>query len=277
MIKLGEIQTLVIKSLAPIGVYLNEETPNSDNILLPRKYVPDNAQLGDLIDVFIYLDSEDRIIATTLTPKITINSIAQLEVVSTTNIGAFLDWGLEKDLFLPFKEQLCSVNTGEKYLFGLYIDKSNRLCATMKIYSLLLNDSPYKEDDFVSGFIYDINNTYGAFVAIDHKYNGLIPQKEIHKDLKIGDEFNGRVYKVRDDNKLLVSLRDKAYKEIDNDAQLIIAYLEKNSILPLNDKSSPEEIKRTLSISKKAFKRAVGRLLKENKIMQTDKDIRFKS
>lgn len=277
MIKLGEIQRLKVVSLAPVGVYLNVDNNNrQNNILLPRNQVPNDTSLGDDIEVFVYRDSEDRLIATTKRPKLLLNEFEQLEVVSISRIGAFLDWGLEKDLFLPFKEQTCKIKEGEKYLVSLYIDKSDRLCATMDIYNLLLDNSPYNINDTITGIIYDIKDDMGAFVAVDNKYHGLIPTNELFKNHKVGDLINGRVTKVREDGKLYISTREKAYKQMDKDADYLYDYLiNNNGFIRLNDKSKPEEIKSIMKMSKNAFKRAIGRLLKEGKIELTNDGIKL--
>lgn len=274
MIELGEIQTLEVTSLAPVGVYLNTEKKEQDNILLPRKQVPEGTELGSKIEVFVYKDSEDRFIATTSKPKVTLGEVAFLEVVADTKIGAFLDWGLEKDLLLPFKEQTTKVVVGQKYLVSLYIDKSDRLCATMDVYNKLRSDSPYKQNDEVTGTICDYNKEMGAFVAIDNKFHGLVPLNELFQNYKIGDQISGRVTRVREDGRLYLSLRKKAYLEMDKDAELILEkIIQNNGILHLNDKSNPETIKKELNMSKKAFKRAVGRLLKNQKIKIKDNSI----
>jgi predicted RNA-binding protein (virulence factor B family) len=207
-------------------------------------------------------------------PKITIGELAMLRVVDNSKIGAFLDWGLEKDLLLPFKEQTYKVEKNGEYLVGLYIDKSSRLCATMDISRLLKDESPYKENDRVSGTIYRINEDIGAFVAVENKYSGLIPKREFYGEYKCGDRIEVRIKKVREDGRLDLSLRQEAYNEIDNDAQKIMNRLtSKGGKLALNDNSKPEDIKTELQMSKSAFKRAVGRLFKERKIKITEKGI----
>ncbi|WP_138207918.1 CvfB family protein [Haloimpatiens lingqiaonensis] len=268
MIELGKIQNLEVIRLTPIGVYLNSKEDKSEiDILLPQKQVPEETEVGDEIEVFVYRDSEDRLIATTRKPKINLGEVALLNVVQETKIGAFLDWGLEKDLFLPFNEQTTSVKVGREYLVYLYIDKSDRLCASMRIYKRLPSDSPYKEDDKVKGTIYSIKSDLGAFVAVDNKYQGLISKDEFYGDYGYGDEIEARVVKVKEDGKLDLSLREKAYKQMDKDAEFILEKLKmSDGILNLNDNSSPEEIKENLDMSKKAFKRAIGRLLKEGYI-----------
>ena len=267
MIKIGEQQKLKVIEATENGVYLAELEDGYEKVLLPNNQVPDEVELEDVLDVFIYKDSEDRIVATKEEPKVTMGKIEVLKVVAVTDIGAFLDWGLPKDLFLPFKEQSEEVKVGNEYLVGVYLDMSERLCATMKISSFLQEDSPYKEDDRVRGTIYSINDEIGAFVAIDNKYEGLIPQKEINTKLKIGSEIEARVTRVKEDGKLDLSLKEKAYKQMVNDADILLNMIEENGgELYLNDKSSPEEIRSQVNMSKNAFKRAVGGLLKDKKI-----------
>lgn len=269
MIELGKIQELEVLRHTSIGVYLNEsEDSQSDDILLPRKRVPEGIQEGDKIEVFVYRDSEDRLIATTLKPKILLGEIARLDVVDINKIGAFLDWGLEKDLFLPFKEQTEKISKGKSYFVSLYIDKSDRLCATMKIYNLLTGETPYNINDTVKGKVYNINPKMGAFVAIDMKYHGFIPLNEMYANVVYGATVEGRVVGVREDGKLNLSMRKKAYIQMDDDCAAILEKLNENAngILYLNDKSTPQEIKYVFDMSKNAFKRAVGRLLKQKKI-----------
>ena len=275
MIELGKIQRLEVTRQTQIGAYLNSrEDKRSDDILLPKNQVPQELQIGDELEVFVYNDSEDRIISTTKKPKLTIGEMAVLKVVETTKIGAFLDWGLEKDLLLPFKEQEGNIKIGEEYLVALYLDKSNRLCATMKIYNMLSSNSPYKKNDRVHGIIYSFNNQYGYFVAVDNKYHGLILNKEIYGNYALGDRVEARIKTVRTDGKLELSLREAACDEIEGDAQKIINMLKlHNGKLQLNDNSPPEKINAELNMSKKAFKRAVGRLMKEGAIILTDDGI----
>lgn len=272
MIELGKIQTLEVIRQAPIGAYLNTRIEkNSEDILLPKSQLPQELQIGEDIEVFVYKDSEDRIIATVKKPKITIGELAVLKVVETTKIGAFLDWGLEKDLLLPFKEQEGELKKDDKCLVALYVDNSNRLCATMKVYELLSTESPYKNNDRVRGTIYSINRQYGYFVAVDNKYHGLILDKEVYGTYSIGETVEARIKKVREDGKLELSGREAAYKEIEGDAQKILNLLKlRNGKLQLNDNSSPEKIYAELNMSKKAFKRAVGRLIKEGAIKTTE-------
>jgi predicted RNA-binding protein (virulence factor B family) len=274
MIELGKIQKLEVVRMTKVGAFLNTRNGSGEDILLPMSQVPADIGIQDEIEVFVYKDSEDRMIATTRKPKITIGELAKLKVVDNSRIGAFLDWGLDKDLLLPFKEQTYQVETDEEYLVRLYIDKSNRLCATMDISRLLSDESPYKVNDRVTGTIYKINEEYGAFVAVDNKYNGLIPNKELYGEYRSGDLVEVRIKKIREDGKLELSLRKEAYNEIDNDAQKIMDRLiEKGGTLRLSDNSDPSDIKKELNMSKSAFKRAIGRLYKERKIKITDSGI----
>jgi Uncharacterized protein conserved in bacteria len=268
MIKLGEKQTLEMIKKVEFGVYLADKRNVEDKVLLPKKQVPEEAEIGTEIEVFIYKDSSDRIIATTREPFLMLGEIAYLEVVEVGSIGAFMNWGLEKDLLLPFKEQTARVRDGQKYLVALYIDKSERLCATMKIYEYLSTDSEYQKDDMVTGIIYEISEEFGVFVAVDNKYSGLIPRKEAAGSYKVGDEIQARVTERKEDGKLDLSTRQKMHLQMDEDAENILQVIEEyEGVLPFNDKDvSPEIIKREFGLSKNAFKRAVGRLLKEGKI-----------
>lgn len=275
MIRLGEVQTLYIVKRVDFGVYLSDESGNEDRVLLPKKQVSEQARTGDAARVFVYRDSKDRLIATTNIPKLTLHSVARVRVAQVGKMGAFLDWGLEKDLLLPFKEQTKRVFEGEECLVALYIDKSNRLCATMNVYPYLSADSPYKKDDRVKGTVYEISDNFGAFVAVDDKYSGLIPKKELYGNAGIGDTIEARVTDVKEDGKLNLSIREKAYLQIDTDAQKVMDIINSfDGVLPFTDKASPEVIKRETQMSKNEFKRAVGRLLKEGKIQITERAIR---
>lgn len=277
MINLGEYQELIIKRFTSVGAYLNEEVEEDDDILLPKTQVPNDAKAGDKIKVFVYNDSKDRIIATTNKPKINLGELAHLMVVDTTKIGSFLDWGLEKDLFLPFAETTGSVEKGKEYLVALYIDKSNRLCATMKIKDMLRIDSGYRENKFAKGTIYSINRDIGAFVAVYDKYDGLVPKKELIGAYDVGDNIDVRVNKVLEDGKLDLSLRDRSYIQMDTDGKMIMKKLKENDgSLPLGDKSSPDLIRRELKMSKAGFKRAIGRLYKDGIITISDNGIKLK-
>ena len=189
---------------------------------MPKKYVPHGCDIGTKLEVFIYRDSDDRLIATTEEPEIMLGQVRLLTVKEVTGIGAFVGWGLEKDLFLPFKEQTVKVVPGHQYLMALYIDKSRRLCATMKIYEYLTTDHNYVKDDTAEGTVYQIHETLGVFVAVDNQYHGMIPKKNLHGPCRIGDHVKARVVRVRDDGKLELSLQEKAYIQIDIDAEKIM-------------------------------------------------------
>ncbi|MBQ7795984.1 MAG: S1 RNA-binding domain-containing protein [Lachnospiraceae bacterium] len=278
MMELGKMQTLEVIKETDFGVYLAEPGTGANSlekgVLLPKKMIPAGTKLGDKLEVFLYKDSEDRIIATTTVPKVSLGETAVLEVRETSKIGAFLDMGLEKDLLLPFKEQTHQVRKGERVMIALYIDKSKRLAATMKVYPYLRSDAPYHTGDEVNGFIFEINPDLGAFVAVDEKFHGMIPKRELFGGFKIGQEVHARVTKVREDGKLDLSAREKAHNQIFADAELVMQVInEFDGVLPFNDKASPEVIAREFKLSKNAFKRAVGHLLKEGKIEITEKSI----
>ena len=269
--RLGVIQKLTVKRKVDFGVYL---TDGEDEVLLPRKQVPEGCEVGDEMEVFLYKDSSDRLISTVNTPLITLGEVAVLTVKQVTRIGAFMDWGLEKDLLLPFKEQTVRVKEGDEILCALYIDKSDRLAATMKVYPYLKLNSPYRIDDRVEARLYDVSDRFGAYAAVDDMYSGLIPPSENMSSLKPGQKVSCRVTMVKEDGKLDLSLREKAYMQMDDDAEAIMSLIEENGgRLPFNDKADPELIKKETGLSKAAFKRAVGRLYKDRKIVITDHSI----
>ena len=272
--ELGKRRMLTVVKTVDFGIYLGT---SEERVLLPKKEVPKEIEIGDPVEVFLYKDSSDRLIATTAEPKITLGELAVLTVKDTGKIGAFLDWGLPKDLLLPFKEQTAKVKKGDEVLVALYVDKSGRLCATMKVYEKLRTDSPYKKDDHVEGIIYETSDNFGVFVAVDNCYSALIPKREAFGRLKVGDRVSARVLKVREDGKLDLSVREKAFLQMDEDAALIMKRMEEyGGKLPFNDKADPELIKQEFGLSKNAFKRAVGRLLKEGRIKISEKNIEMK-
>ncbi len=310
MIKLGEVQTLKVQKFTDFGIYLEEvlsdaKTPehtyadravrqrkaphdsktsrtgqasfaryDANQILLPKNQVPDGIKVGEHLEVFVYKDSEDRPIATTTIPQLTIGNVALLKVKEVTTIGAFLEWGLSKDLLLPFKEQTARVHTGEDVLVSLYIDKSERLCATMKIYDYLDCNSPYQKNDHVTGTVYEILDSFGAFVAVDNRYSALISVKELFGPIKVGDSIEARITQIKEDGKLDLSIREKSYVQMDSDGEMIFQKLqEAGGFLPYHDKTDSEIIKAQFKLSKNAFKRAIGRLMKENRITISDTGI----
>lgn len=274
-IEIGKIQTLTVVKKVDFGVYLAPEGKEEEKVLLPARQVPEECRIGDGVEVFVYRDSRDRLICTTARPRLCLGEVAVLTVAQTGKFGAFLNWGLEKDLFLPFREQTRNVREGESFPVALYVDKSGRLCATMKLYHYLEKNSPYHKDDRVQGYLYEISRQFGAFVAVDDRYSALIPPREMYGELKVGDRVEARVTAVHEDGKLDLSVRDKAYLMIGKDAQRVMEAIDRaGGSLPFNDKASPELIRREMQMSKNEFKRAVGHLLKEGKIQITEEGIR---
>ncbi len=277
MLKIGCIQNLEIVKMLDFGAYLAENAGESreNTVLLPAKQVPEGAEIGTRLDVFLYRDSEDRMIATTRKPVMEVGGVALLAVKETSRIGAFLDWGLEKDLLLPFHEQTARVKAGDQVLAALYVDKSGRLCATMKLYPYLRTDSPYLPGAVLEARVYEISENFGVFLAVEDTYSAMIPRQEAQGSYKPGQVIRVRVTKVREDGKLTVSAREKSYLQMDTDAEQIFRELEQaGGEFPFDDKASPEQIREKFGISKAAFKRAVGHLLKEGKIVLLDGCIR---
>lgn len=274
--RLGEYQKLKVIKKVEFGVYLAEHDGDEMRVLLPEKQVPQDCKCGDELEVFLYKDSKDRLIATTNRPALTLGGLAVLKVLEVGKIGAFLDWGLEKDLFLPYKEMTVKVQPEDEVLVTLYIDKSRRLCASMKkLYDLLSTDSPYQKGDVVNGRVYEFSGNFGTFVAVDDKYSAMIPSHEDTGMLRIGDVIEAKVLNVKPDGKLDITLREKAYLQMDADAEKVMGVIEEFAgVLPFTDKASPEVIKRETGLSKNAFKRAVGHLYKERRIEITEKSIR---
>ncbi len=277
MLKIGCIQNLEIVKMLDFGAYLAENAGESreNTVLLPAKQVPEGAEIGTRLDVFLYRDSEDRLIATTRKPVMEVGGVALLAVKETSRIGAFLDWGLEKDLLLPFHEQTARVKAGDQVLAALYVDKSGRLCATMKLYPYLRTDSPYLPGAVLEARVYEISENFGVFLAVEDTYSAMIPRQEAQGNYRPGQVIRVRVTKVREDGKLTVSAREKSYLQMDTDAEQIFRELEQaGGEFPFDDKASPEQIREKFGISKAAFKRAVGHLLKEGKIVLLDGCIR---
>lgn len=272
-IELGKTQELIVVKKTDFGVFLNTPTgADSEKILLPKAQVPKGTELKDVLTVFVYKDSEDRPIATTLEPEIELGQVARLYVKEVTRIGAFLEWGLAKDLLLPFKEQLYPVKEGDAVLVTLYIDKSDRLCASMKVYNNLLCNSSYNKDDEVFGRVYEISENFGVFIAVDDKYSALLPKKEVFEKYKINQPVYARVAQVLEDGRLTLSVKKKIPEQMSEDADFIYGCLEdENGFLPFNDKSDSESIKNRFHMSKNAFKRAIGHLYKD-KLITIEKD-----
>ena len=272
--ELGRTQKLEIVRMVDFGAYLGTE---EEQVLLPKKQVPEGANVGDEVKVFIYRDSQDRLIATVNKPLVELDETAVLTVKEVSKNGAFLDWGLEKDLLLPYHEQTNRVREGEECLVALYVDKSSRLCATMKVYHYLSTRTPYVPGDMVKGRVYEISGNFGVFVAVDDKYSALIPAREATGKYRPGAILDLRVTEVKEDGKMNVSDRQKAYIQINEDAESVLSVIDEFAgVLPFDDHASPEVIKREFGLSKNAFKRAVGHLMKEGKVEIRDKRIYIK-
>lgn len=280
--KLGEWNLLRIDRIKDVGAYLTDG--RGEDVLLPTRQIPEGCEIGDNVEVFLYRDSEDRMIATTHTPYITLGQVKRLKVKSVSDIGAFLDWGLSRDLFLPFKEQTVKVQQEKSYLVRLYEDKTGRLAASMKIASALRPNDMYKAGDHISGVVYNVKKDFGVFVAVyadnventdnienniekEIAFSGLIHSNEVFENLYVGDEVTCRVVKAREDGKLDLAMRDKIPQQMEKDAEMVLDIIKSyGGRLPFNDKADAELIKKEFGISKNAFKRAVGRLYKDRLI-----------
>ena len=277
MLKIGKTMELQVVKQVDFGIYLAEnEDPAAERVLLPKKQVPPGTVRGSRLSVFLYKDSSDRLIATTAVPALQLGQIALLKVAAVGKIGAFLKWGLEKDLFLPFKEQTRKVSEGEEVLAALYTDKSGRLCATMRLHPYLHRNPPYAVGDMVAARIYDIHPKYGLFLAVADQYGGLIPKKDAQGNYRIGDRLMVRIVQIREDGRIDASPKQKAYLQLEDDARAVFRKLEEyGGILPFDDHASPEQINDVFGLSKAAFKRAVGHLLKERRIVLEDGKIKL--
>ena len=266
MIDIGKHHELEIDRERIPGLYLTNE--DGDEVLLPNKYVPDSFEIGDKLTVFVYLDHQERPVATTINPLVVVNSFAYLKCVEVSEIGAFLNWGLEKHLFVPFKEQAYKMKKGGSYLIYCYLDdKTERLVASSKTNRFLNNDlvllSSFDEVDLIASH----PSEKGWNVIVNQKHLGLVYADEIFQKISVGDKMKGFVKKVRPDNKIDITLQRHGYRAIEPNAQTVLNVLEaEGGFLPLHDKSSPEAIKETLQLSKKNFKKAIGTLYKQRKI-----------
>ena len=267
---IGKYQKLRIAKIRHSGAFLDGDSGSENNIILPAGQLPEGAKEGDQLEVFIYRNSEDNLAATVKKPAAQLDELAYLKVVEITEAGAYLDWGLDFDLFLPVSEQKYRVQAGKSYLVAVSLGKNGRLMATTDIYKYLKATDRYNKNDQVTGTVYAIRRDVGVLVAVDNKYYGLIPESERYREIRPGEIVEARIIRVREDGKLDLSPRKLSHQQMEGDAELILEKIkEKGGFLPLNDKSSHTDIKIQLNMSKSAFKRAVGRLLKENKIEQT--------
>lgn len=266
MIQLGEFHELLIIRESEHGIYLENDA--GDEVLLPNKYVPETWKVYDKIKVFVYLDHEERPVATTLTPKIKLDQFETLTCVEVSKFGAFLDWGLEKNLFVPFKEQVVPMQKGERYLVFCYLDlETQRLAASSKVHAFLDNSEltvePFEEVDLLVSNPTDL----GFNVIINQLHLGLLYHDEVFKKLRVGDELKGFIKKIRPDNKIDVMLQRPGYRSIEPNAQKILDAIQAaGGFIDLTDKSDPNEIKNRLQMSKKSFKKAIGSLYKNRQI-----------
>ncbi len=260
----GTFQTLKVDRITPPGAYL---TDGEDDVLLPNKYVPSNIKKGQSLKVFVYRDSEDRIISTTQKPYAKINEFAYLKVKDANNVGAFLDWGIDKDLLVPFREQKNKLRKGQWALVYLYLDeKSDRIAATAKVNSHFKKEMTLSEGEEVELLIAGTTDL-GVNVIVENAYRGLIFENDLFHDVLEGDRIKGFVKQVRPDGKLDISLRKAGLENLEQGAQQILDELHANGgSLPIHDKSDPEEIQSVLQMSKKSFKRSVGILYKKKLI-----------
>lgn len=271
MAAIGLINELEIVKEVDFGIYL--DGGKHGEILMPKRYVPENCKIGDIIEAFIYLDSEDRLIATTEKPYAMVGEFAMLKVISTTRVGAFLDWGLPKDLLCPFREQHQRMENGKSYLVYIYLDdESQRIVVTSRL-DKCLNNIPvdYEVGEEVNLII--AGKTHLGYKAIiDNSHWGLIFKNEVFRPLKTGDKIKGYIKNIRDDEKIDLVLQKEGYAKIDGISQVVFNKLASNNgFLPFNDKSDPELILKKFQISKKNFKKAIGALYKQ-KLIHIDKD-----
>jgi uncharacterized protein len=274
MINTGEYNPLRVQRFVEFGVFLDD---GKEGLLLPKRFVPAGTRVGDIINAFVYHDSEDRLIATTQQPKAVVGEIALMEVVTVTNQGAFLDWGLMKDLFVPRSKQLTGMRLGGEYLVKVYIDEqTGRVAATEKIDPLLSNDPlTVKEKDLVHLTVYR-RTDIGYVVIINHLHTGVLHYNEIYRDIKEGDSFEGFIKTIRPDNKIDVAAGKPGYQRVEDETGKILRLLkDNNGYLPYYDKSSPEEIYSFFGMSKKTFKMTTGNLYKQKKIVFTETGIKL--
>lgn len=270
MIRIGRFNTLTIVKRLPRGMQL--DGGRIGEIFLPKQYITEDMEIGKAINVFIYLDSEDRLIATTETPLAQVDEFAYLRVAETTKIGAFLEWGLPKDLLLPFSEQQYPAEPGRKVLARVYLDDSNRLAASTRLDAFLYEEG----ETFKVGQPVDLvvaeETELGRKVIINHTHWGLIYHSDIHRELRKGMSLKGYIKKVRDDKKLEVSLEKPGYAKVEGVAEKVLHKLTKaGGFIPLNDKSKPDQIKAEFGVSKNTFKQAIGALYKQ-RLLRIEKD-----
>jgi len=273
MITLGEYNLLRIDRILDQGAYLVDEEDN--DVLLPNKYMPENAKVDDVVEVFVYNDSEDRLIATNLTPKFTLNEFAFLQVKDVNRFGAFLDWGLEKEILVPFSEQNQRMEIDRWYIVRLLLDeKTNRLVASNKLSKFIETDHISVEEGDEVDLLVSEKTDLGYKVIIDDVHQGLVYANEVFRELNVGESLKGFVKNIREDGKIDISLQKQGYENVEPNAMKILKLLkEKEGFLALTDKSQPEDIYAQLEMSKKTFKKAIGGLYKRKLIRMTEEGI----
>ncbi len=263
---LGRVVRLTVRRFGPPGAFLaldaGDERPDARVLLLPRSEVPEGTREGDALDVVVYLDSSDRPIATTRRPLLLRGQVAFLRVTEVTRFGAFVDWGLPKELLVPFDEQTCDMHPGERYAVGLFVDDTGRLAGTMRVSEMLRGVPDVALDEWIEGEAWRKDPEIGVFVILERSFVGLVPASEPNT-LGRGDAGRFRVANILPDGKIELSLRGHAHEEVEEDARKILALIERPDAPRVGDRSSPDELRRLLGLSKKTFKRAAGRLLKE--------------
>lgn len=274
MIKVGEFNLLKVLRVVDFGLFMDD---GAEGILLPKRFVPTNATIGDEIDVFIYHDSEDRLIATTQKPAGIAGDIVKLRAVTVTPQGAFMDWGLMKDLFVPKSQQLQGMRVNGDYLVKIYIDeKTGRLAATEKFDHSLSNEAlTVKKGDTVQLVVYR-RTDIGYVVIINNRHTGVLHHNEIYRSISVGDKFEGFIKNIYPDNKIDVAAGRQGYQRVENEAEKIVRLLKENDgYLPYYDKSDPDEIYEFFAMSKKTFKMTVGNLYRNKKIALEKTGIRL--
>jgi predicted RNA-binding protein (virulence factor B family) len=273
--EIGRYNTLELLRITSVGAFLGDEQGN--DVLLPTKWIPEGTVIGDRLEVFVYTDSEDRPIATTLTPNACVNEFGFMRVNQVNDVGAFLDWGIEKDLFVPFREQRLKMEEGRSYVVYLYFDiATGRVAASNRTSRFLDNDTlTVKEGDAVDLLVF-ARTDLGYKVIVNHIHAGIIYANEVIRPLNVGEKHNGYIRKVREDNKLDISLQPIGYAAVEPNGQVILDQLKNNKgFLPYTDKTDPETIRQRLGMSKKVFKKAVGLLYRERRITIEDDGIRL--
>lgn len=272
---LGKYNQLEVVKEVDFGVYLNGG--DDGEILLPTRYVPEGCRPGDILNVFIYLDNEERLIATTLQPLVQVDEFACLEVAWVNEYGAFLDWGLMKDLFVPFREQKMKMQKGHRYVIHAHVDENSyRIMASAKVEKYLSKEMPpYQQGEEVNVMIWQ-KTDLGYKVIVDNRFGGLVYQREIFQVLEPGMKMQAYVRQVREDGKIDLTLQKDGFQKVDDFSEVLFLYIkEQGGYTHLNDKSAAEEIYETFGVSKKTFKKAVGDLYKKRLILLVEDGIRL--